>query len=72
MPRILLGYAAVLFAGIVLGIELMTLLGQVGLKAGESAAVDQTTPWALHLVWLIGAALFALLGYRLLHRPPWR
>lgn len=72
MARVLLGYAAVLFAGIVLGIEVMTLLGQIGLRAGESAAVDQVTPWPLHLVWLVGAALFAVLGYRLLQRPPWR
>jgi hypothetical protein len=76
-PRLLLGYGLVVGAGLILGIELMTLLGALGGRAGASAAVTgparsawYDSPLAgafVHAGWVALAATLAAAGWRLLY-----
>jgi hypothetical protein len=79
-PRLLLGYGLVVGAGLILGIELMTLLGALGARSGASAAVTApaTGAWYdsplatafVHAGWVALAAALAVAGWRLLYGRP--
>jgi hypothetical protein len=79
-PRLLLGYGLVVGAGLILGVELMTLLGAVGARAGASEAAPAAAPGAwydtplaaafVHAGWVALAAALAVAGWRLLYGRP--
>lgn len=74
-PRLLLAYALVVAAGVILGVELMSLLGAVGLRAGASTAALGAAREArldaapVHALWVALAAVLGWAGWRLLRRP---
>ncbi|HEU4698742.1 MAG TPA: hypothetical protein VFS40_06145 [Gemmatimonadales bacterium] len=75
-PRLLLAYAMIILAGIILGIELMTLLSAVGLRAGASEAIGNAAGDArlaaapVHALWVALAAALGWAGWRLLRQTP--
>ena len=66
MVRSGLGYGLVLLAGLLLGFEAITVLARVGLLGGASALVEPAALGWVDALWMAGAAVLAVAGYRVL------